>query len=226
MRYDIIATGSSGNAVLINGEILIDCGVPYRQLKPYIKGLKLVLLTHQHTDHFKPSTVWALADERPTLRWGCGKWMLDRLLDCDVDPRRIDLLHICNTYQYPFATVRPELLLHNVQNYGYHIMIGAEKLFYATDTGTLDGIQAKDYDLYLIEANHTRAELEARIAAKQAAGEFAYEYAAAQNHLSQEQAMEFLAENAGANSRYQFLHQHIDKKENKNVRKDAGRTDL
>lgn len=104
--------------------------------------------------------------------------------------------------------MRPIGLVHNVQNCGYCICIGNERAFYATDTSNLDGIKARDYDLYLVEANHTQAEIEARIAAKQAAGEFAYEYAAAKNHLSREQAMDWLAENMGPNSRYVFLHQH------------------
>ena len=42
-------------------------------------------------------------------------------------------------------------------------------------------------------------------------GEFSYEYRAAQNHLSQEQALDWLARNVGPNSRYEFLHQHKEK---------------
>lgn len=49
MTYEVIATGSSGNAVLINGEILIDCGVSWKKIQPYAKRLKLVLLTHEHS---------------------------------------------------------------------------------------------------------------------------------------------------------------------------------
>ena len=37
MTYNIISTGSKGNAVIINNEILIDCGVPFKDIKPYIK---------------------------------------------------------------------------------------------------------------------------------------------------------------------------------------------
>jgi len=33
MTYDILATGSSGTAVVINGEILIVCGVPMKKLR-------------------------------------------------------------------------------------------------------------------------------------------------------------------------------------------------
>ena len=52
IKYEIIATGSDGNAVVINDIVLIDCGVPFKALKPYYKKLKLVLLTHIPADHF------------------------------------------------------------------------------------------------------------------------------------------------------------------------------
>lgn len=54
MTYNIISTGSKGNAVVINGRILIDCGVPFKALEPVKKDLRLVLLTHIHSDHFNP----------------------------------------------------------------------------------------------------------------------------------------------------------------------------
>jgi len=216
MTYDILATGSSGNAVIINGEILIDIGVPYKTLEQsgYIKALKLVLLTHEHGDHFNPSTVRRLHQERPRLRFGCCEWMVGPLLEAGVNKLMIDVYRFEHTYRYGEFhrygkfQVSSEPTPHDVQNCCYHINAYGDLLFYATDTSTLDGIEAKDYDLYLIEANHTRAEIEARIAEKQARGEFSYEARAVRNHLSREQAEEWLARNAGPNSRYVFLHQH------------------
>lgn len=223
MTYDILKTGSTGNAVFINGEILIDCGVPMKLLleSGYIKSLKLVLLTHEHGDHFRPSTVRALHKERPALRWGCCEWMVPHLLNADVDKRVIDV-YIGNEEKkyWDFAFLTPIPLVHDVQNCGYKIAVpkskdfnvfGVEKIFYATDTGTLSHIEAKNYDLYLLEANHTQPEIAARIAEKQERGKFAYEYRAAQNHLSQEQALDWLARNAGPQSRYVFLHGHKEK---------------
>lgn len=214
MTYDVISTGSKGNAVVINGQILIDCGVPYKLLEPVVKGLKLVLLTHIHSDHFKPRTAAALHRERPTLRFGCCEWMVGPILEAGVDKRVIDVYEPMHFYEYnKLCTLSPEMLTHNVPNCGYHISDWeCKRLFYATDTGSLDGIEAKNYDLYLIEANHTRSELEARIEAKRAAGEFAYEYRAAQNHLSREQAEDWLYQQMGSNSRYAFLHQHAEEK--------------
>lgn len=210
MTFDVIATGSTGNAVAINGSILIDCGVPFKALDGVKKDLQLVLLTHAHSDHFKPRTVWALHKERPTLRWGCCEWMVGPLLEAGVDKRVIDVLTPGQEVVYQdLCYLTPEALTHDVPNCGYHmIVMDGERLFYATDTATLDGVEARGYGLYLIEANHTRAELEERVAAKRAAGEYAYEYRAAANHLSREQAEDWLYQQMGPNSRYVFLHQH------------------
>ena len=211
MTYNIISTGSKGNAVVINDRILIDCGIPFKALEPVKKDLQLVLLTHIHSDHFNPRTARALSKERPALRWGCCEWMVGPLLEAGVDKRRIDVLDpaIPAFEMYGnLCSIRPVMLTHNVPNCGYHILSNGERLFYATDTGTLDGIEARCYDLYMVEANHTRADLEARMEAKRAAGEFFYEWAAAQNHLSKEQAEEWLYQQMGPNSRYVFLHQH------------------
>lgn len=212
MTYNILSTGSKGNAVVINDRILIDCGVPFKALEPVKKDLRLVLLTHIHSDHFKPRTVLALHKERPKLRWGCCEWMVGPLLEAGVDKRRIDVLEPGFIFSYNFCCdgfdVSPVLLTHNVPNCGYRIYDRREWLFYATDTGTLDDIEASGYDLYMVEANHTRAELEARMEAKRAAGEFSYEWAAAQNHLSREQTEDWLYQQMGPNSRYVFLHQH------------------
>ena len=210
MTFDVIATGSTGNAVVLNGNILIDCGVPFKALDGVKKDLRLVLLTHVHSDHFRPRTVRALHKERPTLRWGCCEWMVGPLLEAGVDKRVIDVLTPGQEVVYQdLCYLTPEALTHDVPNCGYHMTVmDGERLFYATDTATLDGVEARGYGLYLIEANHTRAELEERVAAKRAAGEYAYEYRAAANHLSREQAEDWLYQQMGPNSRYVFLHQH------------------
>ena len=225
MTYDILATGSSGNAVVINGEILIDCGISMKKLREsgYIKSLNLVLLTHEHGDHFCKSTVRALHQERPALWWVCCEWMVweDRekrvpgpLLKAGVDKRSIVLIKPGRWYQCGFCIqFKAEIIPHDVENCGYHLKLDYETAFYATDTSTLDHIEAKGYDLYLIEANHTSAEIEERIADKLARGEFAYEARAARTHLSREQALNWLARNARPNSKYVFLHQHREKEQ-------------
>ena len=46
---NIINSGSDGNAVIIYKTILIDCGVSFKKIRPFLKDLKIVLLTHIHS---------------------------------------------------------------------------------------------------------------------------------------------------------------------------------
>ena len=211
MNYNIISTGSQGNAVVVDDIILIDCGVSFKALKDVYKKLQIVLLTHIHADHFKRSTIKRLAKERPALRFGCCEWLANELVEAGVSWRNIDVFEIGKVYDYEVFKVSPVKLYHNVQNCGYRIFANGEKGIYATDTGHLQGITAKDYDLYMIEANYTDEDLQERINAKLEAGEYCYELNVANRHLSHEQASEWLIDNMGEKSEYVFLHAHKDK---------------
>lgn len=211
INYNIISTGSQGNAVVLNDCILVDCGVSFKALKDVYRQLNIVLLTHEHGDHINKATIKRLAQKRPTLRFGCCEWLVPILLECDVPKTNIDVYEIGKIYDYKAFKVSPVKLYHNVLNCGYRLFFGKEKAIYATDTAHLNGITAKDYDLYLIEANYTEEDLEERIIAKTAAGQYCYELNVANRHLSHEQASEFLMQNMGKHSNYVFLHQHKDK---------------
>lgn len=209
--YAIISTGSKGNATVIEKSVLVDCGVPYKAISPYVGGLKLVLLSHIHSDHFKVSTIRRLAKERPTLRFACGPWLKEPLLSAGVSRRNIDVMAYGSIYTYSFCNVIPIPLTHDVPNCGWKVHFPAGKVIYATDTANLNGIKAPNYDLYLIEANHEESEIQTKIAAKKEAGEFAYEIRAAKTHLSEQQCLDFLQKNMGRTSQYVYMHQHEDK---------------
>lgn len=215
MTFDVIATGSQGNAVTLGGEILIDCGVPYKKIAHIVPTLKLVLLTHRHQDHFNSTTIRRLHRERPALRFGCCEWMVPHLLRSGVSPFVIDLYvpDALGFYRYGDRfKVLPFPLLHDVENCGYKIICGEKRVLYATDTSTLDHVTAPGFDLYLIEANHTEDELADRIRRKNEAGEYVYEHRVEKTHLSRESADAWLAMNAGRNSEVIYLHQHKEPK--------------
>ena len=211
MNYNIFSTGSQGNAIVLNKIILLDCGVPFRELKDVYKDIKIVLLTHIHGDHFNKTTIRKLAAERPTLRFACCNWLVSELLQCGVSIHNIDSLAYGCWYDYSTFKVSPVKLYHDVDNAGWRVFQNAEKAIYMTDTVTLEGITAKNYDLYLIEANYITEELEERIRSKEAAGEYVYEYRVRNVHLSKEKADEWLLENIGENSEAVYIHQHIEK---------------
>lgn len=208
MNYNIISTGSKGNAVVIGGIILIDCGVPFSALKGVYKDIKLVLLTHIHSDHFVPSTIRLLHERRPSLRFACCEWLVNDLIKAGVCKYNIDVLEIGVMYDYGAFKVSPVRLYHNVPNAGYRLYFGTEKVFYATDTSTLDGISAKNYDLYMVEANYDPKRIIEDINEKKIKGEYAYEMNVMKNHLSKPDCDEFIKNNRGPNSRYVYLHQH------------------
>ena len=213
MNYNIINSGSDGNAVIIEEIILMDCGVSFKRLKDYYRKLKIVFLTHIHLDHLNKTTIRKLAQERPTLRFACCQWLVDTLIECGVKAKNIDLLEVGERYDYGLVEIKPVYLYHDVENCGYRIYQGEKKAIYITDTHTLEGIEAKNYDIYLIEANYYEEEILQTIEEKKATGKYIYEYRAMESHLSKEQTNEWLLENMGDNSIYQYLHESKSRKE-------------
>lgn len=220
IRYNILSTGSEGNAVIIQDIVLVDCGVSWKLIEPYTKGLKLVLISHIHVDHLKKQTIKRLAAERPTLRFGCGRFVVPSLLNAGVRKSNIDILDADVMYGYGLLNVIPVALTHNVPNYGFKLHFKAGKVFYATDTGNLNGITARHYDLYMLEANYGEQEIQERIARKKEAGEFIYENSVLKNHLSLEQCNDFIYRNIGPGGEYVYLHQHKERSEHGYNRED------
>lgn len=221
MRFQIISTGSCGNAVLLDNRILIDCGVSFKALQHVADSLQAVLLTHRHTDHLKASTVRRLVRLNPDLVFICCDWLLFDLIDCEVPARNISVVTIGKKHHFADFAVCPVLLYHNVPQCGYRVYIDGERAFYATDTAHLEGITAKDYELYLVESNYGEEEIKERIREKLDRGEFCYELGVPERHLSREQADAFLMQNMGANSRCVYLHEHIDKEVKRHDRYNA-----
>ena len=221
MTCKVIETGSKGNAVVLDGNILLDCGVPFRALKESCKQLGLVVLTHIHGDHFAPETIKRLALLRPSLRFLCPPWLRAPLLSMGIRENVIDVGGkgysltygrlpggSCDTISFSMTPIP-----HDVLNCAWHICGRSagrsERVFYATDCASLASVEAVGYDLYLIEANYGEDEIQARMQQKLEAGSYAYELRAMESHLSKEQAEMWLGENAREGvSKVLYLHQH------------------
>ncbi|MBT8149253.1 MAG: MBL fold metallo-hydrolase, partial [Gammaproteobacteria bacterium] len=63
MRFASLGSGSKGNAMVVacgDTHILLDCGLPMKQLQPALARLQLdfssldaVFITHEHADHIR-----------------------------------------------------------------------------------------------------------------------------------------------------------------------------
>ena len=154
-----------------------------------------------------------MALEKPLLKIGCGPFLEDALLEAGVRKNQIVVLQPRMIYDCGICNVIPEVLYHDARNYGYKLHFPKGKVFYATDTRSLAGISARGYSLYLIENNFREKDIKARMDAKLAAGQYAYEQRVIKNHLSEERCNNWLAQNMGPRSEYIYLHQHVDRSE-------------
>lgn len=210
MTYKIINTGSDGNATVIDDRLMLDIGLPWYRIQPYVEHVDVVFTTHQHRDHIKPPTVKALRKARPAVRFACGKWMLPFLEECDVPHRCIDVFDMDQVYNYAGCRVAAQRIPHDVPNCCWHVEIGGERMIYATDTCSLDHIVARGYNLYLVEGNYYLEDIKARIAAKQAEGAHAYEVRVLETHMCIENTMAWLSRNICSSSKYVLMHRHRD----------------
>lgn len=206
MKYEVIETGSKGNCTILEDHIMVDIGVSYKRFSSHADRIKVVILTHIHSDHFNPVTIARMAKEHPMVKFVCCRHLVEDLAKI-VPAGSIYILEPNRKYDLGLCILSPFILYHDVPNVGWRIQINGQRCLYATDTRKID-IAARDYDLYLIEANHDMEEILDRIRKKQEAGEFIYEYRAINNHLSRQQCDEWLAMNKGPKSEVVYMHQH------------------
>ena len=203
IQTQVINSGSEGNAVIYNNAIMVDCGVSLKALQEVKRSLKIVLLTHKHSDHLKIRTLQRLQAERPTLRVACGAFLLDEL-PCI---KNIDVLQVGKIYDYGAFKVSPVKLYHDVPNFGWRIFLpNGQKIFHATDTVHLEGITAKGYDLYAIEHNYCEEYIQQAIEEARANGEYTHAYGSIKTHLSIQQARAFIDKNRKESSEVLELH--------------------
>lgn len=201
--YHVITSGSAGNAVLYFDNILVDVGVPYSSIQPFIRDIQLVFISHVHHDHFNIETIRRIQFERPTVRFAVGRWMVDYMDGI----KNIDILDLFKWYDYGSFKMALIKLYHDVETAGVRIWKDGKKIIHATDTKTLEGIEAKEYDLYAIESNYDAETIQERIDRKIAAGEFAYEKGSVNSHLSEQQCNDFFYRNRKEDSILVRLHE-------------------
>lgn len=212
MKYEIIKTGSRGNCIIVEDIFMLDCGVPYKMIKDKLKDIKLIFISHIHSDHLNRATVKKIAYEHPNIKFIAGEPLLMPLTECGISTKNLIVLYTDVWFNLKLCTIKLDYLYHDVPNFCLHLEYKNKKLFYCTDTSRIDHVSAKSYDLYLIEANYlTDEELEGKIIEAEHNGEFTYLKRVKETHLSQLQALNWLDDNKGENSRYIFIHEHQDR---------------
>lgn len=208
MKYNIIGSSSKGNAIIVEDKILLDCGVTYIKLKSYLKDIKLIFISHIHKDHLLPTTIKKIAYNFPTIKFLTGSNdVVKKLVECGVSKKNIFLLNEGKKYDLGLLRVRLVYLFHDVPNYGLKWEIGGKRGIYLVDTEKVDHIVAQDYDLYLIESNYKDEILEYHKQICENDDEMYYLDRVDKTHLSYSKANDFLINNMGSNSVFEYIHQ-------------------
>ena len=214
MNYEILKTGSKGNCIIVENVFALDIGIPYKTIEPYLKDIKMIFISHRHTDHLNPATVRKIAFNHPNIKFICNEDVMTLLRQEGIKSKQSLSFKEGVWYDLGMCKIKLDYLIHDVPNSALHLIYHDKSLFYATDTSEIDHIVAQGYDNYLVEANYlTNDEIDQKIIEAKKNGEYTYLERAKHTHLSQLQILNWLDENMGEHSKYQFIHQHIDKGE-------------
>lgn len=153
LDYKIIATGSRGNAVRI-ANIMVDCGIPFKQMKEELYKCDTLLITHSHTDHVKPKTLQAIRTTFPRITIignydVAQRFSIDKVIAQKAFHIRRGNVEIVPTYG-----------THDVPVTMYAMDFDGTKVFYATDTSEVHNPTEWKFDYIFLEANYDPKKLE------------------------------------------------------------------
>ncbi len=154
MKFYILASGSKGNATLVESQgvlLLIDAGLTKTRLKesfaktPYqMEHVQAVLFTHEHSDHAMGKDFFPEG-----IRYASSGTMA-------LPPERT--LAPYQSFTFHHFVITPVAIAHDARNpLGYIIEDGISSLVYVTDTGYISekNLQLmKNKHHYILESNH------------------------------------------------------------------------
>lgn len=166
----ILGTGSTGNAVLIDDCILLDCGLGVRKLMPYLTNVRHLFITHRHGDHLNISVLKNIAKKispsiiRHGLHVNADCYELIEKKDPDL-AELIEAERLTGSSHLEFEvkgtkySVDTYPLYHDVENQGFVITKNGKTLIHATDTSTMKDAPKGQYDMILVEGNYDESKL-------------------------------------------------------------------
>lgn len=181
LDYNVIATGSTGNAVRIE-DIMIDCGIPYNRMKEELYKVDTLLITHAHSDHVKRQTLERIRAEFPRIKVYANANVAYRY---DIDK-------VVGTAQFQLSrhrTVIPFDGVHDVPVTGFVIKMKGVNILYMTDTSVVKMPADIPLDYVFLESNYDERKI--REQAKNYARKGYNPYESVYRHLSTQKCKEF-----------------------------------
>ncbi|MFC4766573.1 MBL fold metallo-hydrolase [Effusibacillus consociatus] len=179
LRFSVLASGSSGNAVYVETDktrILIDAGVACKHIEAAmaeisvsLEDLDAILVTHEHSDHIKGIGVVArkVISERRKKEYDRlevpiyateGSWHDLHGLMKDYCEASRKVIAVGDQLEFEDLLIEPFPLSHDAREpVGYIFYHGSNKLTLATDLGYMSSRVKEtvaDSDAYILESNH------------------------------------------------------------------------
>lgn len=170
MNVQILATGSGGNCVLIEDQILIDAGITIKAFSSYgiePKQLSAFLITHKHTDHMKtPLVRFLLKNEVKAFLPTDVIAELEKEGQIETTPliAKGQIVPIRAETQYQIGEIKitpyPQKH-HDIVNYAFVFEKENDRLLYCTDLDTVEPtemgvglLHLGVFDTILLEGNY------------------------------------------------------------------------
>lgn len=129
-----------------------------------------------------------------------------KLKEAGIYYQNVYILDLGKKYSLGAIKVKLEHLYHDTMNCALKFEINDKKGIYAVDTERIDHIEAKNYDLYLIESNYNEELLQEHINNCDDENLLYYLNRVPKTHLSDAQCNDFLLNNMGKNSEFIKIH--------------------
>ncbi len=162
LTLHVLGSGSKGNAAIVEGpegSVLVDCGLARRtlisrasELGVDAKDVRLVLITHEHSDHIRGLEVWSRHWEGPILASG-GTATSTRLVDFGIERVMVGA-----SFEAVGMTIRTIATSHDTREpMGLVFEAKGDRLAIITDTGVFpeDALRvARGARIIALESNH------------------------------------------------------------------------
>jgi L-ascorbate metabolism protein UlaG (beta-lactamase superfamily) len=136
---------------------MIDIGVPFKNIKEELyDNVRVILLTHIHSDHINPSTLASVKKLFPNIPIFGNYEVYQTYPDFGINV--VNAGFKFKAGQYEFEAFDCE---HNALCYGYVWEMDGQTILYATDLTTTKNIPERQYDAIFLESNHDIHKLEA-----------------------------------------------------------------
>ena len=169
MRFQSIASGSSGNCVYMGSDtthVLVDVGISRKRTMEALKKLDLdlrdidgIFITHEHSDHIAGLPMICKKTDTPVYATpGTIRALLRSSKCAEIDPARFIPVQSDCRFTVGDLTVEPMRISHDAaEPVGYRFRYGRKKACVCTDLGLYTDYTVeclKDSDVVLLEANH------------------------------------------------------------------------